>query len=127
MAQSEHHREPQHKMTGKSPSTGNRAAVSALSPWQWLGLQRPVTIRFVLLLLVVMGSGLSVVYITHRDRVLFNELQQLKGTANALQLEWGQLLIEQSTFGLEGRIENKAVEQLGMRVPPVDHIVMVKP
>ena len=108
-------------------SAGNRGVATTPTPWQWLGLQRPVTIRFVLLLLLVLGSGLSVVYVTHRDRVLFNELQELKGSANALQLEWGQLLIEQSTFGLEGRIENKAVEQLGMRVPPVDHIVMVKP
>jgi cell division protein FtsL len=35
------------------------------------------------------------------------------------------LLLEQSTFGLDGRIEQKAVEQLRMRVPEIDSIVMV--
>lgn len=92
----------------------------------WLGLQRAVSLRFSVLLLVVLGSGVTVVYVTHRDRLLFNELQQLKSDANSLQVEWGQLLIEQSTFGLEGRIENKATEQLHMHVPEVDRIVMVK-
>jgi cell division protein FtsL len=39
---------------------------------------------------------------------------------------WGQLLIEQSTFGVDGRIEQKAVELLEMRVPAVEEIVMAK-
>jgi cell division protein FtsL len=42
-----------------------------------------------------------------------------------LNVEWGQLLIEQSTFGVEGRIEQKAIEQLDMHVPDVSQIVMI--
>jgi cell division protein FtsL len=49
----------------------------------------------------------------------------LREEANQLDVEWGQLLLEQSTFGLDGRIEQKAVEQLRMQVPEIDHIVMV--
>ena len=62
---------------------------------------------------------------TYQNRFLFNELQQLRNQANSLEVQWGQLLIEQSTFGLEGRIEQKATEQLHMHVPELDRIVMV--
>ena len=78
-----------------------------------------------MLLAIVLASGLSVVFVTHQHRYLFNELQLLKNQANDLQVQWGQLLIEQSTFGLEGKIEQKAVEQLQMQLPDADHIVMV--
>ncbi|GIT64364.1 MAG: hypothetical protein Ct9H300mP22_7640 [Gammaproteobacteria bacterium] len=42
-----------------------------------------------------------------------------------METEWGQLLIEQSTFGVEGRIEQKAIEQLQMQLPELSKIVMV--
>ena len=45
--------------------------------------------------------------------------------ASNLEVQWGQLLIEQSTFGVEGRIEQKAFEQLQMEVPDIANIVMV--
>ena len=77
------------------------------------------------LILLVLGSGLSVVNMTHQNRSLFNELQQLRDHAINLDVQWGQLLIEQSTFGLEGRIEQKATEQLKLRVPELDRIIMV--
>lgn len=77
------------------------------------------------LLLVVLVSGLSVVRTTHRNRFAFNELQELKDQANHLEVEWGQMLIEQSTFGVGGRIERAAIEQLRMQVPEISSIVMV--
>jgi cell division protein FtsL len=49
----------------------------------------------------------------------------LRDQANGLEVEWGQLLIEQSTFGVDGRIEQKAFEQLQMEVPDIARIVMV--
>ena len=35
------------------------------------------------------------------------------------------VLIEQSTFGVEARIEQKAIDQLQMEVPDIANIVMV--
>ena len=49
----------------------------------------------------------------------------LRDQANGLEVEWGQLLIEQSTFGVEGRIEQKAFGQLHMEVPDIAKIIMV--
>ena len=68
----------------------------------------------------------TVVHTTHENRFAFNELQQLRDQANHLDVEWGQLLLEQSTFGVDGRIEQKAVDQLQMQVPEIDDIVMVR-
>ncbi len=77
------------------------------------------------MLALVLATGLSVVLTTHENRFAFNELQELRELANKMELEWGQLLIEQSTFGVEGKIEQKAVEQLQMHVPDLSKIVMV--
>jgi cell division protein FtsL len=66
-----------------------------------------------------------VVNTTHQNRFSFNELQELREQANALEIEWGQLLIEQSTFSVEGRIEQKAVDRLQMQVPETSSIVVV--
>ena len=96
------------------------------TPYAWLGISRPASLRLLLVLIMLLGSGISVVYLTHQGRFLFTELQQLKSQANELQVEWGQLLIEQSTFGLEGIIEQKATEQLSMRIPDLEQIVMVR-
>ena len=92
---------------------------------EWLGIDCGMTLGFVLLLMLLLSSGLSVVLTTHQNRSVFNELQELKDEANELETEWGQLLIEQSTFGVEGRIEEKAASQLLMQVPDLSEIVMV--
>jgi cell division protein FtsL len=91
----------------------------------WLGVGSTKSLMLFLLLGTVLVSGLMVVKTTHENRFTFNELQMLREEANQLDVEWGQLLLEQSTFGLDGRIEQKAVEQLRMQVPEIDNIVMV--
>lgn len=92
---------------------------------QWLGVGNAYTATVLALVGLVLCSGLAVVYLTHQNRFLFKQLQALKDQANELDVQWGQLLIEQSTFGLEGRIEQKAVELLEMKVPEIDQIVVV--
>ena len=92
---------------------------------QWAGINKPVTLGLTILLTCTVSAGLSVVLTTHQNRFAFNELQELKDHANQLETEWGQLLIEQSTFGVEGRIEQKAIEQLQMQLHEITEIVMV--
>lgn len=91
----------------------------------WAGIRNRSSITLIAVLTLVLGTGLSVVATTHENRFAFNELQVLKDQANKLEVEWGQLLIEQSTFGVEGRIQQKALEQLQMEVPDIANIVMV--
>ena len=70
-------------------------------------------------------SGLAVVLKEHQNRTSFNDLQELKDQRNELEVKWGQLLIEQSTFGVEGRVEQKAVNDLKMRLPDPKELIMV--
>jgi cell division protein FtsL len=78
------------------------------------------------LLLALLVSGISVIYTTFKNRSMLNELQQLRNQRNELQVQWGQLLIEQSTFSLDSRIERKAIEELQMIVPEFSDVVMVR-
>jgi cell division protein FtsL len=96
-----------------------------LSVLEWAGIRNRATFVLFFALTLVLAAGLSVVATTHENRFAFNELQVLRDQANGLEVEWGQLLIEQSTFGVEGRIEQKAFEQLRMEVPDIAKIVMV--
>mgnify|MGYP000438396019 FL=1 len=96
-----------------------------LSVLKWAGVRTRATFALFATLTLVLVAGLSVVATTHENRFAFNELQVLRDQANGLEVEWGQLLIEQSTFGVEGRIEQKAFEQLQMEVPDIAKIVMV--
>ncbi|GJM14381.1 MAG: hypothetical protein DHS20C12_27840 [Pseudohongiella sp.] len=80
----------------------------------------------VALALALLFSGLSVVSVTHENRVAFNRLQELRDESNALQVERGQLLIEQSTFGLEDRIELSAANSLGLVLPDPGEIVVLR-
>lgn len=86
---------------------------------------RPQSFLLYLMLITVLGSGLMVVRTTHSNRFALNELQELREEANQYDVMWGQLLLEQSTFGVEGRIEQKAQDQLHMQVPEISSIVMV--
>lgn len=109
----------------KSP-TNSIETEDYLSIFKWAGINRPGSLILVGILGLVLSTGLSVVQTTHDNRFSFNELQELRAQANQLDVEWGQLLLEQSTFGVEGRIETKAIQQLQMRVPEIARIVMVK-
>lgn len=114
------------KTTRRNRRVAGEQVAMAPSVLQWSGLIHPASLGLVMLLVAVLGSGLSIVYTTHQSRFAFNELQELKDQSNQLETEWGQLLIEQSTFGVEGRIDQKAAEQLQMQVPELSKIVMVE-
>ncbi|MED6332234.1 MAG: cell division protein FtsL [Pseudomonadota bacterium] len=114
------------KITRRNRRVAGKQVTMVPSVLQWSGLIRPASLGLVMLLVAVLGSGLSIVYTTHQSRFAFNELQELKVQSNQLETEWGQLLIEQSTFGVEGRIDQKAAEQLQMQVPELSKIVMVE-
>ncbi|MEX1196659.1 MAG: cell division protein FtsL [Pseudohongiellaceae bacterium] len=94
--------------------------------FRWLGLGEPGVVVLTVLLVTVLGSGLAVVHTTYQYRTLFNEHQELRQQGNMLEVEWGQLLIEHSTFGLEGRIERKAADELQMKLPEWSRIIMVQ-
>lgn len=106
-------------------ASARRAAVQT-TVYGWSALFSARMGLIIFLLLCVLVSGTSVIYTTFKNRYLLNELQQLKTQRNELQVQWGQLLIEQSTFSLESRIERKAIDELAMEIPDISEIVMVR-
>jgi len=73
-------------------------------------------LNFILLALLI-ACALALVTSQHRARKLYVELQKEQDTAKKLDIEWGQLQLEQSTWATHGRIERIAGARLGMRVP----------
>jgi cell division protein FtsL len=63
----------------------------------------------------------------HKARKLYVELQKEQEIARKLDVEWGQLQLEQSTWAMHARIEKIASGQLMMRVPPASRIQIVVP
>lgn len=71
-----------------------------------------------LLFTAVFASALQIVTNRHASRKLFVELQELRKEQDELNRRWGQLLLEQATWGTRGRVEEIAREQLDMVSPP---------
>jgi cell division protein FtsL len=93
---------------------------------RWLGLLSPAHLLLGVLALAVMASALAIVVSSFESRSVFHALQQQREISNELDMQWGQLLIEQSTFGLEGRIERRAIDDLSMHLPDWSQIVVVR-
>lgn len=68
-----------------------------------------------ILLLIAIGCALGVVTAQHHARKLFVALEKEHERTKQLDIEYGQLQLEASTWGMQGRVEKIAVAQLGMR------------
>lgn len=79
----------------------------------------------IVLALAVMASALGVVYSKHESRRLFVALQGLESQRDDMNIDWGRLQLEQSTWATHGRIAGKANEKLNMVVPDMDTITIV--
>lgn len=75
----------------------------------------------------VLGSSLGVVYAKHAARSKFNELQKLTQQRDDLDIEWGQLQLEQSTWATHGRVERVARDELRMVIPQASDLRIVQP
>ena len=70
---------------------------------------------------------MGVIYTSHLNRKLFAQLERLNGERDALEVEWGRLLLEQGTLATPTRIEQEARKRLKMKVPVAERIVVIKP
>ena len=87
--------------------------------------------RHPLLLILVFAtvcviSAMALVYTKHESRKLFVELEQLTRERDELNIEWGQLQIEQSTWATHARIEQVATEELTLVRPESSEIFVIE-
>ncbi|HNH45303.1 MAG TPA: cell division protein FtsL [Agitococcus sp.] len=74
----------------------------------------------------LVGSSVAIALSVQHWRESFQQLQDLKEEKKALEIEWGQLLLEQNSWGSYARIEQMAQEQQ-MQPTTVNSVVMVQP
>ncbi len=71
-------------------------------------------------------SSLALVYTKHESRKLFVELESLTHERDELNIEWGQLQIEQSTWATHARIEQVATDDLSLVRPVASEIYVIE-
>lgn len=81
----------------------------------------------IFLLLIAIGCALSVVTSQHKARKLYIELQKQERETKRLEVEWGQLQLEQGTWAMHARIEAEAMRHLGMQQPGRDRTLTILP
>jgi cell division protein FtsL len=76
---------------------------------------------------LLFASAISVVWSKHQARSLFIQLQGLNSERDALDIEWGQLKLEQSAWATHGRVEQTARVDLQMVIPRPAEVRLVTP
>lgn len=87
--------------------------------------RQPILLIFVFAVVCVV-SATAVVYTKHESRKLFVELEQLTDESDELNIEWGQLQIEQSTWATHARIEQVATDDLQLTRPEMTEIFVIE-
>ncbi len=80
-----------------------------------------------LLWIGVLGSAAGAIFVKHRSRELFVELERLNTRRDGLEVQWGQLQLEQSAWSTHAYVERVASQRLRMGTPRPQDIQVVAP
>ena len=83
-----------------------------------------IKVNIVLSSLLVV-CALAMVTSQHEARKLFTELTREQEVAKQMDVEWGQLQLEQSTWAMHARVEKIASGYLQMRVPAAARVHVI--
>ena len=92
---------------------------------QFTQSRQPLILVFAFALVCVL-SAMALVYTKHESRRLFVELESLTDERDRLNIEWGQLQIEQSTWATHARIEKVATDDLSLVRPDSSEIFIIE-
>lgn len=81
-------------------------------------------LNFVLLAALI-ACAVGIVTAQNKARGLFVNLQQIESDARKMNIEFGQLQLEQSTWATHARVEKIALERLYMRLPIAERTQIV--
>jgi cell division protein FtsL len=77
--------------------------------------------------LAALGSAAGAIWCKHRSREMFVELESLNARRDNLEIEWGQLQLEQSAWATHAFVERVASTKLRMATPPPKEIEIISP
>lgn len=78
-----------------------------------------------LLIMLVLVSAFAVVYVKDLNRRLVSDLQSVQQARDNLQIEWGQLLLEENTWSTQARVQQIAQQKQDMVVPATKTITVI--
>lgn len=78
-------------------------------------LVNPTTILLSLLISLNLISAITVIFVKNQYRNMFIEMQQIKSQEQKLNTQHSQLLLEQSTWQSQGRVESRAQKKHNMK------------
>jgi cell division protein FtsL len=90
-------------------------------------MKRLLWIALPVLWVATLGSAAAAVYLKHRSREMFVELERLDTRRDNLDIEWGQLQLEQSAWSTHAFVERVASAKLHMAMPPPKEIEIIAP
>ena len=79
-----------------------------------------------ILLVAVLASALIVVYLKNEQRAYFSQYQMAKQEVAQLDLEWNQLMLEQSAMSAPVRVQNIAHDKLHLSMPKPEKVILVQ-
>lgn len=78
------------------------------------------------LIVLLLVSAFSVIYLKDLSRRLFIQYQQAQQVQEHDEVEWSKLLLEEGAWSTQARIQNLASTQLGMVMPAMKNIILIK-
>jgi len=89
--------------------------------------RKMLAIAVPLMWVAALGSAAGAIYCKHRAREMFVELERLNARRDNLEIEWGQLQLEQSAWSTHAFVERVASTKLHMAMPPPKEIEVIAP
>ena len=80
-----------------------------------------------ILWVAALGSAAGAIWCKHRSREMFIQLESLNARRDNLDIEWGQLQLEQSAWSTHAFVERVASARLHMAMPPPKEIEIIAP
>ena len=82
-------------------------------------------ILVVFLVITLLCSAFTVVYVKDLNRRLFIQYQILQREKAEELIQWGKLLLEQSTWSTQSRIQQIAQRKLKMKIPTAKEVILI--
>lgn len=82
-------------------------------------------LNMVLIILLVL-SAFAVIYIKDVNRRHFIQYQALQITHDKLYEDWRKLMLEQSTWSTQARVQKIAQNRLGMNIPSSKEVIILR-
>jgi cell division protein FtsL len=80
----------------------------------------------IIVTLGILLSAFGLIYLKDLNRQLFIQYQNQQKIQTQYEVEWGKLLLEQSTWSTQARVESTAQQKLNMTIAKSQDIILLK-